>query len=207
MLQLGGEKMSKSLGNMVSIKDFLSQRDADVMRMLVLSGNYRAPLIFNEETQDAAEKSLERLKSALRPVSDTAKGLSTEAASALASQAESTRQAFVEAMDDDFNSPLALAALYELVKAINTARDGSASNEQLQPAQATLRELTHVLGLRLQEKQGSGDADKFIDLLVEVRSEVRKQKLWQLSDLIRDQLKERGVTIEDTKEGTKWRWL
>jgi cysteinyl-tRNA synthetase len=176
------------------------------MRMLVLSGNYRAPLVFNEETQDAAEKSLERLKSALRPGSGTAAGLSAEAAAALASQAESTKQAFVEAMDDDFNSPLALAALYELVKAINTARDGGATNEQLHAAQSTLRELTGVLGLRLQEKQGSGGADKFVELLVEVRSEVRKQKLWQLSDLIRDRLKELGVVIEDSKEGTKWRW-
>ena len=206
MLQLGGEKMSKSLGNIVSIKDFLSKRNADVMRMLVLSGNYRAPLIFNEETQDAAEKSLERLKSAFRPASASAKGLSPEAAFALANQTEVTQQSFTDAMDDDFNTPVALAGLYELVKAINSARDNGAADEQLQPAQATLRELTSVLGLRLQEKQGSGDADKFIDLLVEVRSEVRKQKLWQLSDLIRNQLKERGVVIEDSKEGTKWRW-
>jgi cysteinyl-tRNA synthetase len=109
-------------------------------------------------------------------------------------------------MDDDFNTPLALAALYELVKAINTARDNNATDDQLQPAQATLRELTGVLGLRLEEKQGLGDADKFIDLLVEVRSEVRKQKLWQLSDLIRNQLKELGVVVEDSKDGTKWRY-
>jgi cysteinyl-tRNA synthetase len=206
MLQLGGEKMSKSLGNIVSIKDFLKQRDADVMRMLVLSGSYRAPLIFNEETQDAAEKSLERLKSALRPAPPSTKGLAAEAAAVLVTQAQSIRQAFIDAMDDDFNTPLALAALYELVKAINTARDQDVTTEQLGPAQDTLRELTDVLGLRLQEKQGSGDADRFIDLLVEVRSEVRKQKLWQLSDLIRNQLKELGVTIEDTKEGTKWRY-
>ena len=206
MLQLGGEKMSKSLGNIVSIKDFLKTRDADVMRMLVLMGSYRAPLIFNEETQDAAEKSLERIKSALRPGSASAGGLSPDGNSALISQAESTKQAFVDAMDDDFNTPLALAALYELVKAINTARDGGASNEQLQPAQETLRELTDVLGLRLQEKQGSGDADKFVNLLVEVRSEVRKQKLWALSDVIRDRLKEAGVVLEDSKEGTTWRW-
>jgi cysteinyl-tRNA synthetase len=207
MLQLGGEKMSKSLGNIVSIKDFLSKRDADVMRMLVLSGNYRAPLIFNEETQDAAEKSLERIKSAFRPAPASATGLAPEAASALADQTETTQQSFTDAMDDDFNTPLAIAGIYELVKAINNARDHGATNDQLQAAQMTLRELTGVLGLRLQEKQGSGgDADKFIDLLVEMRSEVRKQKLWQLSDLIRDQLKERGVAIEDTKEGTKWRW-
>ncbi|HET8669854.1 MAG TPA: cysteine--tRNA ligase, partial [Candidatus Saccharimonadales bacterium] len=206
MLQLGGEKMSKSLGNMVSIKDFLKQRDADVMRMLVLSGNYRAPLIFNEETQDAAEKSLERLKSALRPSSASARGLSPDTASALATQVATTRQSFTDAMDDDFNTPLALAALYELVKAINTARDNGATDDQLKSAQETLHELTDVLGLRLQEKQGSGDADKFINLLVEVRSEVRKQKLWALSDLIRDKLKESGVVIEDSKEGTTWRW-
>ena len=206
MLQLGGEKMSKSLGNIVSIKEFLSHRDADVMRMLVLSGNYRAPLIFNEETQDAAEKSLERLKSAFRPAPASAQGLSSEAASALANQTETAQQSFTDAMDDDFNTPLVLAGLYELVKAINTARDNGATNEQLKPAQDTLRELTGVLGLRLQEKQGSGDADKFVDLLVEVRSEVRKQKLWQLSDLIRNRLKEQGVVIEDSKEGTKWRW-
>jgi cysteinyl-tRNA synthetase len=206
MLQLGGEKMSKSLGNIVSIKEFLKKRDADVMRMLVLMGSYRAPLIFNDETQDAAEKSLERLKSAFRPASTSAKGLAIEAVSALNAQTQSTKQSFIEAMDDDFNTPLALAALYELVKAINTARDQGANDEQLDPARSMLRELTGVLGLRLQEKQGSGDADKFIDLLVEVRSEVRKQKLWALSDLIRDKLKELGVTLEDSKDGTKWRW-
>src|SRR5215216_7564272 len=206
LLQLDGEKMAKSLGNIVSIKDFLSKRDADVMRMLVLSGNYRAPLIFNEETQDAAEKSLERLKSAFRPVSAPAKGLPAGSAAELVTQAESTQQSFTDAMDDDFNTPLAIAALHELVKAINTARDQGATDDQLKPAQATLRELTGVLGLRLQEKQGAGEADKFIDLLVEVRSEARKQKLWAFSDLVRGKLKELGVTIEDSKEGTTWRW-
>src|SRR5688572_28459279 len=87
MLQRGGEKMSKSLGNMVTIKDFLSGREADVMRMLVLSSNYRAPLVFSDETQDTAEKSLERLKVALRPASASASanGLSADAISALAS--------------------------------------------------------------------------------------------------------------------------
>ncbi len=206
MLQLGGEKMSKSLGNIVSIKDFLSKRDADVMRMLVLAGSYRAPLIFNDETQDSAEKSLERLKAALRPASISASGLSAEAASALASQADSTRQAFTDAMDDDFNTPLALAALYELVKAINTARDNGANDEQLKSAQSTLRELTSVFGLRLAEKTGSSDAEAQVIALIAERNEARKQKQWARSDQIRDQLKELGVTIEDSKDGTKWRW-
>jgi cysteinyl-tRNA synthetase len=206
MLQLGGEKMSKSLGNIVSIREFLSKRDADVMRMLVLNGTYRAPLMFNDETLDAAEKNVERLKSGLRPASASAKGLSADTASALAASAASAKTNFTDAMDNDFNTAGAIAALFELVKAINTARDNGATSEQLQLDQSTLRELSSVLGLRLQEKQGSGDADKFINLLIEVRAEVRKQKLWPLSDLIRDRLKEQGVTLEDSKDGTTWRW-
>jgi cysteinyl-tRNA synthetase len=207
MLQLGGEKMSKSLGNMVTIKDFLKTRDADVMRMLVLRGDYRAPLIFNDETQDAAEKSLERIKSALRPASSSQSGgASSAVVEELASQADSTKQAFTDSMDDDFNTPLALAALYELVKAINTARDGGANDEQLKSAQNTLRELTGVLGLRLQEKQGSSEQDAQVEALIAERNEARKQKDWARSDEIRDQLKEMCVTIEDSKDGTTWRW-
>jgi cysteinyl-tRNA synthetase len=109
-------------------------------------------------------------------------------------------------MDDDLNTPLALAAIYELVKAINTARDENATSEQLHPAQALLREMTGVLGLRLDEKKKTGDAEKFIDLLVEVRSEARRQKLWAFSDLIRDKLLAMGIEIEDGKDGTVWRW-
>jgi cysteinyl-tRNA synthetase len=206
MLQLGGEKMSKSIGNIISIKDFLSTRDADVMRMLVLNGTYRAPLMFNEETLDAAQKNVERLKSGLRPAAPSASGLVPEAASALVSASESSKANFISAMDDDFNTAGALAALFELIKSINTARDNDATDAQLVPAQDLLRELTGVLGLRMLDKTGSGDADAFINLLIEVRAEVRKQKLWAMSDLIRDRLKELGVTIEDGKEGTKWRW-
>jgi len=206
MLQLGGEKMSKSLGNIVSIKEFLSKRDADVMRMLVLNGTYRAPLMFNDETLDAAEKNVERIKSGLRLASPSAKGLPAGSASELTSTADATKANFIAAMDDDFNTAGAVAALFELVKAINTARDADATDDQLKAAQNMLRTLTGVLGLRLQEKKGSADADGFINLLVEVRTEIRKQKLWQLSDLIRDKLKSLGVTIEDTKDGTTWRW-
>jgi cysteinyl-tRNA synthetase len=198
--------MSKSLGNIVSIKDFLKTRDADVMRMLVLMGSYRAPLIFNDETQDAAEKSIERIKSAFRPASPSASGLAPGTAAELAAQADSTKQAFTDAMDDDFNSPLALAAVYELVKAINTARDSGGTDDQLKPAQTMLRELTGVFGLRLQEKQGSSEDEAKVVALIAERTEARKQKQWARSDEIRDQLKAMGVTIEDSKDGTTWRW-
>ena len=206
MLQLGGEKMSKSLGNIISIKEFLSKRSADVMRMLVLNGTYRAPLTFNDDTLDAAEKNVERLKSALRAASVSAKGLAADAVSALTTTSESAKKNFTEAMDNDFNTAGAIAALFELVKAINTSRDNGATDDQLKSIQSTFHELATVLGLKLEEKQGSSDADQFVELLMEVRSEVRKQKLWALSDQIRDKLKELGVTIEDSKDGASWRW-
>jgi cysteinyl-tRNA synthetase len=207
MLQLSGEKMSKSLGNIVSIRDFLKEHDADAMRMLVLTGSYRAPLTFTDESVEAAENAVERLRTALRPAPASAAGLPPGTAAELTSQAADSKLSFTEVMDDDFNTAGALAAIFELVRAINTARDGGASAAQLQPAQEVLRELTGVLGLRLAEKQGQGGADKFIDLLVDVRTEARKQKLWAFSDLIRDRLKDRGVTIEDGKDGTTWRWM
>jgi len=206
MLQLGGEKMSKSLGNIISIKEFLSKRDADVMRMLVLNGSYRAPLMFNEETLDGAEKGLERIKSALRPASAKTASASVGALNVLSAQLELTKNGFDAAMDDDFNTAGALGTLFDLVRAINTARDAGAGSEQIQPSQTILRELAGVFGLRLSEKTGSEGADKFIDLLLEARAEARKQKLWSLSDLIRDRLKDLGVTVEDSKDGANWRW-
>ena len=206
MLQLGGEKMSKSLGNIVSIKEFLSKRSADVMRMLVLNGTYRAPLMFNDETLDAAEKSVDRLKSGLRAASPSAKGLAAGNASELATVVDSSTENFTNAMDDDFNTAGAVAALFELVKAINTARDNGATSAELKPAQDKLRELTGVLGLRLTEKKGSSEVEAQVNALIAERTEARQQKQWALSDQIRDKLKALGVTIEDSKDGTTWRW-
>jgi cysteinyl-tRNA synthetase len=206
MLQLSGEKMSKSIGNLVTIDEFISKHDPDAMRMLVLSSSYRAPLAFTDEAIDSAEKGLDRLRSGFRSAPISAKGLAPGFTPDLTAQAGASRKSFESSMDDDFNTAGALAALFELIKAINTARDAGATDEQLAPAQTVSRELTGVLGLRLAEKKNSSGADKFVNLLVEVRAEVRKQKLWTLSDLIRDQLKELGVVIEDGKDGTNWRW-
>ena len=207
MLQLQGEKMSKSLGNLVTIDDFLSRHEADALRMMVLNGSYRAPLSYSDDIMDAAERGLDRLRSALKPAPANAPGASPEALAALDEQTENCQQTFVEAMDDDFNSAGGLAALFELVRAVNTARSAGATEDQLKAGQETLQKLTGVLGLRLEEKKtAGGDADVFIALLVEVRTEARKQKNWALGDLIRDRLKELGVMIEDSKDGTSWHW-
>jgi len=207
MLQLQGEKMSKSLGNLVTIDDFLSRHEADALRMMVLNGSYRAPLSYSDDIMDAAERGLDRLRSALKAAPANAPGAAAEVLAALDQQTETSQQTFIEAMDDDFNSSGGLAALFELVRSVNTARSAGATQEQLHPAQETMRTLTGVLGLRLEEKKSSGgDADAFIALLVEVRTEARKQKNWALGDLIRDRLKELGVMIEDSKDGTSWHW-
>ena len=204
MLQLSGEKMSKSLGNLVTIEKFLAEHDADVFRMMVLNSSYRSPLTFNDETIRHAERALERLRSALRP----ATGGKTGVTSRLPIQMEATRRGFTAAMDDDFNTAGALGALFDLVRAINQARDMGLAQSELEPAQRLLLELTGVLGLQLdkQPEPKGGEAAPFIDLLLEIRQELRAQKLWSLSDKIRDRLTEMGVVIEDTREGSTWRW-
>jgi cysteinyl-tRNA synthetase len=120
---------------------------------------------------------------------------------------ESARKGFLEAMDDDFNTAGALGHIFELVRAINQGRDHGVPANDLKPAQDLFRELTSVLGLRLDRTAAQGEqASPFIDLLLEIRQELRRQKLWKLSDTIRDRLAELGVLLEDSKEGTTWRW-
>ena len=208
MMQLAGEKMSKSLGNLVTIEDFLAEHEADVLRIMVLNSSYRNPLTFSDEVISQSERALERLRSALKPaLSAQASTQSNGAQEALQKQMSATQQGFVDAMDDDFNSAGALGHLFELVRAINQARDASASEDVLTGAQALLRELSGVLGLRLERTEIKGvEATPFINLLIDIRTELRKQKIWALSDTIRDRLVELGVILEDTREGTSWRW-
>jgi cysteinyl-tRNA synthetase len=207
MLSLKAEKMSKSLGNMISVDQFLADHPADVMRLWVLNGSYRGPLIYSEEVIEQTEQAYKRLLSAKKAALPGAKGLEAVALEALNAEAEKVKADFKEKMNDDFNTSGALAALYELVKAINQARAEGAKDEQMTSAQAVFTELTGVLGLRLEEqKSAGGDADAFIDLLVSLRRDLRAEKNWALSDKLRDGLKELGVILEDSKDGTTWSW-
>jgi cysteinyl-tRNA synthetase len=199
--------MSKSLGNLVTITDFLADHPADVMRLMVLSSNYRSPLTFTDEVIEANEHALERLLSALRPAMPGASDADEAVMSTLTDQNEATKKGFVEAMDEDFNSAGALGQLFDLVRAINQARAENATNEQLAPAQATLKDLSGVLGLMLQEqKQTTTGADAFIDLLVDLRQQLRKNKNFDLADQVREKLAGLGVVIEDSPQGSTWHW-
>jgi len=206
MLQLSGEKMSKSLGNLVTIEDFLSEHHADVLRMMVLNSGYRSPLTFNDKVIEQTENALERIHSALKPALPDAEGLTDEDMKKLRERIEIDRNGFERSMDDDFNTAGALGHVFCLVRDINQARMDGANEKQLGEAQEALRELTGVFGLTLSEKETEHEADPLIDLLMEVRSEIRKQKMWDLSDLIRDRLAELGIQVEDTKSGSTWSW-
>ncbi len=208
MLQLQGEKMSKSLGNLVTINDFLSRHEPDSLRMMVLGGSYRAPLSYSDEIVEAAERGLDRLRSALKAAPASASGASGETRAVLDQQIHSSEQAFADAMDDDFNTSGGLAALFELVRIINTSRDSAATSAELGPAQETLRTLAGVLGLRLEEKKSRGGEvdDARINELVARRTEARQKKDWAASDDIRKTLEELGVKLEDSKDGTTWHW-
>jgi cysteinyl-tRNA synthetase len=207
MMQFTGEKMSKSLGNVVSIEDFLSRHPADALRFMILNSGYRNPLTFSDEVIEQSERALDRFRSALRPALPGAKGAPPASVEALEKQKEASKAGFIDSMDDDFNSAGAMGYLFELVRVINQARADGATDAEIKTAQALLAELTGVLGLELDKDRSNGNtADEFISLLVEVRTEIRTHKLWQLSDKIRDRLAELGVIIEDSKEGTSWRW-
>jgi len=206
MLQLSGEKMSKSLGNLITIEDFLAEHSADTLRMMVLNSGYRGPLTFNDEVIQQAETALDRLASGLKSSQSGASGISEEQKKILDSQMKKTREGFENAMDDDFNSAGALGNLFDLVRAINQARADGATEEQLTESQSLLKKLTEVFGLRLGAKDSAREADPFVELLLELRAMVREQKMWDLSDLIRDRLAELGVRVEDAKGGSSWSW-
>jgi cysteinyl-tRNA synthetase len=205
-VQLGGEKMSKSLGIFVALKQALDRFSPDAIRLFILSSHYRSPINFSEEGVAAAEKGVERLRQAA--FADSQRGMedsSMEAPARLYDVTDDTdpfRQRFIEAMDHDFNSPQALAALFDLARDINRTMDQGADPRG---AQQTLRELAGVLGFSFEKPEVDLAAKPFIDLLISIRTEARKDKQWQMADRIRISLKDLGVVLEDTPQGTVWK--
>jgi cysteinyl-tRNA synthetase len=205
LLQMRGEKMSKSLGNVVTIEEFLAQHPADVLRLIVLASHYRKPLSYDTAIVTSAEQGWRRLRNGLQPaVGSLAEG---EAVEALRKQAAATRPAFRAALDDDFNTAGALGHLFTLVRAINTARDAGVGPPVLAQAQAVLRELAGVLGLELLPAgaESTADATALIEALVEVRDLLRQDRQWALADVVRDRLAALDIVLEDSPQGTKWR--
>lgn len=198
------EEMHRHIGNTLWIRDALAQHDADAIRLYLLSTHYRTPLIWTDEDVNSTARGLERLRAAVKdmPVGATAQGGEDD----LSKFAAEARERFITAMDDDFSTPQAIAALYDLAREINRTRGEGASPETLAPAQAVLRELADVLGLTLEEPRAKQiAAAPFVELLISVRQDLRAARQFALADKIRQELGKLGVTLEDSPQGTTWK--
>lgn len=194
LLQLGENKMSKSLGNLITVKQALERYSPDAIRLFILSSHYRNPLTYSEEALKAAEAGMGRLRQAIKDGGSAGKAVL---------DSEPFRRRFIESMDDDFNTAQAIAVLFDLAREINRARE---ANYNVAEAQHTLAELAGVLGFTLEEPAKPPlDAEPLIELLVEIRNELRQVKQWQLADMIRSRLAGLGIVLEDTPKGTVWK--
>ena len=198
LLRLGGDKMSKSLGNLVSVEEALQRFSPDAIRLYFLSSHYRSPLSYTDEGCAGMERSLERLRHALdRDGASDGESL----------DAEPYRSQFFEAMDDDLNTPRALAALFDLGREINRVSD---AGRPVSDAQDSLRHLGGILGLTFEQTQSvdgtAASAGPFIDLLLETRTALRQARQFDPADRIRDGLDQLGVSVEDTPNGPVWQF-
>lgn len=206
-LNIDNRKMSKSLGNFFTVREISEKYDLQVLRFFMLSAHYRSPLNFSADLMESARTSLERILTAadnLRFLSKNAEECRiTEEEKALLDKADEYVQGFERAMDDDFNTADAVASVFELVKFINTTADGNRSKEYLDTLYNILFKLTDVLGIIIDKKEEMLDDE--IEAMIEKRQAARKERNFALADQIRDELLAKGIILEDTREGVKWK--
>jgi len=197
LLQLGAEKMSKSLGNLITIREALKKYSPDAIRIFILNSHYRSPLTYSEEALEAAERGAERLRQTIRRELGEKEPTGEMVV-------ESYRNRFTDAMDDDFNTPQALATMFDLAHDINRL---SEAGYGVALAQKTLLDMARVLGLSSKPPEMPVlDAEPFIELLIATRNQLRQAKQFKLADDIRTKLAELGVVLEDTPTGTVWKY-
>jgi len=204
MLQVKGEKMSKSLGNFFRVKDVVSRYGKHVVRFYFLNTHYRGPLIYGEEAMDEASASLKRLwnnYSELRAYVKDANGNDD-----LADTLNETKKEFIENMNDDFNTRGAVASVFKMVRDTNKAMsERSLSKKGAEGAISLIKEIDSIFGILPEDTANDDSLDSVMKILINIRSELRKRKAFDLTDMIRDELTKAGIKIEDTAEGAKWK--
>ncbi|MCI5699743.1 MAG: cysteine--tRNA ligase [Lachnospiraceae bacterium] len=206
-LNIDNKKMSKSLGNFFTVRDIQKKYDLQVLRFFMLSAHYRSQLNFSAELMEASKNALERIITAESRLKDLLKNAKTEevteAESALLDQASEYTVKFDEAMDDDVNTADAISAVFELVKFANTNADENSSKGFVAGLKKQLEELCDILGLIIDKKEEILDQE--IEDLIAERQAARKAKNFARADEIRGELLEKGIILEDTREGVKWK--
>jgi cysteinyl-tRNA synthetase len=213
LVTVNGQKMSKSIGNFVTLKDAFMKCDPLVVRLFILQSHYRSTLDFSDEALLAAKVGHEKLLNTVRNLRvELQKAESEQRKEGVGLDLSSYKKSFLEAMDDDFNAPLAIGVLFDLARETNQVLNSEQklSVDALKQVDLMFSELGgKILGI-IPEKlpSASGDAkteSDLMNLIINVRAEVRKQKLWSLSDVLRDGLNATGFLVEDKKDGTGWR--
>ena len=214
-LNIDNHKMSKSLGNFKTVRDIDAQYDPQVLRYLMLSAHYRSPLNFSAQLMESAKASYERIVTCMENLNfrianakkaEAGKETLSEAEQAVLAEAEKCRAEFEKAMDDDFNTADALAGIFDLVKVINTETNETSSLALLEALKKELLELCGVLGLIAERENGaSEDEAAWVEEKIKERQDARKARDFARADAIRDELKARGIVLEDTREGVKWK--
>ena len=206
-LNIDNRKMSKSLGNFFTVREIGEKYDLQVLRLFMLSAHYRSPLNFSAELMEASRNSLERIQNAVGNLNHLLANASaeelTEEEKELVSQLSSYEEKFDAAMDDDLNTADALAAIFELVRFANTHAGEESSKAFLSALKEKIVSLSDVLGLIAEKKVEMLDAD--IEALIEERQAARKARNFARADEIRNELLSKGIVLEDTREGVKWK--
>lgn len=206
MLNIENEKMSKSKGNFLLVRDIKKEYDLETLRFFLLSAHYRSPINFNREVMDQTVNSLDRIYNAKKNLEYLIENSSKEEIDSsdekLSQELDGFKDYFIKSMEDDLNTADAITSIFELVKFANLNLDENSSKKLIERSYKLLCELSGVLGILYKEDD---ILEEEILKLIEKRSQARKDKDYKLSDEIRDLLKEKGIVLEDTQEGVKWK--
>ena len=206
-LNIDNKKMSKSLGNFFTVRDISKEYDLQVLRFFMLSAHYRNPINFSHDLMESAKNGLERIVTAvanLKHLSENAKegSMAADEAEKIASLKEMYDK-FEQAMDDDFNTADAISAVFEIVKFANSNSSAENTKEYIDTLVKKITTLTDVLGLKVEKKEEILDED--IEKLIAERQQARKDRNFARADEIRDELLAKGIVLEDTREGVRWK--
>ncbi|HDK7177078.1 TPA: cysteine--tRNA ligase [Clostridium botulinum] len=208
-VNVNNQKMSKSLNNFFTAREILEKYDADVLRMFMLSGHYRTQINFSMELLDSTKAALDRLYNSINNLENLLDEVKNEELRAkeleYKNELQKYKEKYIEKMDDDFNTADAISVIFDLIRDVNTNITIESSKELVKYTLDLIRELGNPLGILQESTKASLEEE--IEKLIEERQKARKEKNWALADKIRDNLKERGIVLEDTPQGVRWKQI